>query len=270
MNPADNFANDAVKAVVIGIVEGLTEFIPVSSTGHLILVSDNLAFAPHLARTFEIFIQLGAILALILFYRAELKRWAETMRPGGEGSRVGLNLILGFLPVAVIGLLVHDRIEAWLMYPRPVAVALIVGALAIEIVERRAHDPTVKTVTGISARQALAVGFFQCLALWPGFSRSAATILGGLLVGFTVPVAVEFSFLLSIPTLGAATLYSLLKSLSDLNSDDFALLSIGFVVAFVSAIPVLSGFLRYIKTHSLRPFVIYRILLGVLVLTMKT
>lgn len=257
-----------MKAILLGIVEGLTEFIPVSSTGHLILCGQWLSFDERLSKTFDIFIQLGAVLALILFFRRDLMAWARSMGAEGAGRRVLVNLILGFLPAAVIGFLFDDMIEAVLMKPRPVAFALIVGAIALHLVESRFRGGKTATLPEMRPGQALAIGFFQCLALWPGFSRSAATILGGMVVGLSVPAAVEFSFLLSIPTLGAATLYSLLKVAKTLQPSDWYLLNVGLWTAFVVSLPVLAGFLKFVQTRSMLPFVVYRLILGVLVLTL--
>lgn len=257
-----------LKAVLLGVVEGLTEFIPVSSTGHLILCGKWLSFDERLAKTFDIFIQLGAVLALLLFFRRDLLLWARSMGSGGAGRKVGINLVVAFLPAAVIGFLFDDMIEELLMSPRPVALALIVGAVALHWGEVRFQGGKTSALVDMTPRQALAVGFCQCLALWPGFSRSAATILGGMMVGLTVPAAVEFSFLLSIPTLGAATLYSLLKVAGQLQASDWYLLNVGLWTAFLVSLPVLAGFLRFVQTRSMRPFVLYRLALGLLVLTL--
>jgi undecaprenyl-diphosphatase len=257
---------DLAKALVLGVVEGVTEFLPVSSTGHMILVGSWLSFPEPLAKTFEIFIQLGAILAVVIYFRARLAGLARTLGQGPIASHPATAVLVAFLPAAVFGLLAHHAIEQHLMRPAVVAVALIAGAVAIEAIERTFRTPTTRALEGVSLRQALLVGAAQCVAMVPGVSRSAATIMGGLVAGLALPVAAEFSFLLAIPTMAAASLYSLLKAWRTLHGADFGLLAAGFVTAFFSAWLVVAAFMGYIRAHSFRVFSVYRVLLGILVL----
>lgn len=254
------------KTVAMGVVEGLTEFLPISSTGHMILVGDWIGFPKELEKTFDVFIQLGAILAVVVFFRERIGRWLASFRPEKALDHPISMVLVAFLPAAAVGFLTHKWIQANLMSPRNVAIALIAGGIAIELIERRATKPSISTVEEVGLRQAVAIGLFQCLALFPGVSRSAATIMGGLLCGLSLPAAAEFSFFLAIPTMCAASGYSLLKVARTLSADHAMQLGIGFVVAFVVALMVVAAFMRYIQTNSFRPFVIYRIVLGALVL----
>ena len=254
-------------AIVLGIVEGLTEFLPVSSTGHLILVGHWMGFTGDLAGTFEVVIQLGAILAVVVEARAMLLR--HLRRLGTPGSRsFFLNLVVAFLPAAVLGVMCHDAIKTQLFNPRNVAWALIVGAVAIFIVERWHPRMRTQTVEAIGMRQALGIGVAQCAALFPGFSRAAATILGGLLAGLDRPTAAQFSFLLAIPTLAGAAVLDLAKSYDTLTGPDLGWMGVGFVVAFFSAWAAVRWFIRFVSHHSLAWFGAYRLLVGILVLVL--
>jgi len=255
-----------VVSIVLGIVEGLTEFLPISSTGHLILVSELLGFKGKRAEAFEVFIQLGAILAVVWEFRVRLLRVATGVLGGGESRAFGMKILLAFLPAAVVGGLIHDFISDRLFGPLPVAAALITGAILIFVVER--FHPPMRThhADDISWRQALLIGVAQCFAMWPGFSRSAATILGGLTVGLDRRAAVEFSFFLAIPTMFAATTYSLVKNWTHLESGDVLWLSISFVISFVVAWASIRWFLHFVSSHSFKLFAWYRLALGALVL----
>lgn len=253
------------KTVVLGVVEGVTEFLPVSSTGHLIVVGDLLRFSGSTAATFEIFIQLGAVLAVVWHYRTRL--FSVAARLGApEGREFVLPLLVAFLPAAVIGLLIHDWIKAVLFSPLVVAVALVVGGILILVIERVHPVDRVTDAARMPLRTALGIGVAQVLSLIPGTSRSATTILGGYLLGCSRQAATEFSFYLAIPVLGAATLYDLYKSRHLLGAGDGVMLAVGTAVAFVTALVVIRAFLKYVSGHDFRVFAWYRIGFGALLL----
>ncbi|SRR6185295_4502651 len=254
------------KAALLGLVEGVTEFIPVSSTGHLIVASHWLGETGEAAKTFDIFIQLGAILAIVWLYRARLSAALLAATSDAGARRFLLNLIIAFLPAAVVGFLAHDWIKARLFTPTVVAVALIVGGLLILLIERLHPRERVHEVGDVPPRTALGVGLAQVLSLIPGTSRSGATIMGGYALGLSRRAATEFSFFLSIPVMFAATLYDLLKSRGALSAADAPAFAVGFAVAFLSAIVVVRAFLRYVSHHSFAAFAWYRIALGALLL----
>lgn len=253
-------------ALLLGLVEGLTEFLPISSTGHLILVSHLVDFTGKRAEVFQIFIQLGAILSVVWEYRQRLGRVVADLPRRPEARGFAANLVLAFLPSAFLGLLVHNMISEHLFTPRTVAAALAVGALLILVVEALPLKVRTHTAENISWRQALLIGFAQCLALWPGFSRSAATILGGLGVGLDRRSAVEFSFFLAIPTMFAATTYDLWKNYEHLEAGDAFWLALSFVLSFLVAWASIRWLLRFVSTHSFRVFAWYRLVLCGLVL----
>ena len=255
-----------VKAAILGIVEGLTEFLPVSSTGHLIIAGDLLDFNDQRAKVFEIAIQLAAILAVVWEYRVKI---AEVLLglPSQPGSRrFALNLVIAFLPSAVLGLLLAGYIKAYLFNPLTVATAFIVGGVLILWAERRDHQVRVYSVDDLTWRDALKVGFAQSLAMIPGTSRSGATIIGGLFFGLERRVATEFSFFLAIPTMFAATFYDVYKHREVLSLDDLPLFLVGGVTSFVSAFLAVRGLLRYISRHDFTLFAWYRIAFGIMVL----
>lgn len=254
------------KGLFLGIVEGITEFIPVSSTGHLILAGDLIGFDDEKAKIFEVFIQLGAILSVVWLYREKLLSVLKGLPARKEDRSLAMNVMVAFLPAAFLGLLAHKAIKAYLFNPLTVAGALIVGGVAILLIEKMDHRSHVREVGGITLKQALGAGFAQCLALFPGVSRSGATIMGGLIIGFDRKVAVEFSFFLAIPTMFAATAYDLLKNLHVLSIADVPLFLTGFVVSFFSALVVIKGFLAYVSKHDFSGFAYYRIAFGLLVL----
>lgn len=254
---------ELLKAAVLGVVEGLTEFVPVSSTGHLIVASRLLDFGDP---TFEIFIQLGAIVALTWDYRATLLRLAtDGVRPG-PAQRFILSVLLAFLPAAVVGLLTHEWIEAHLFRPGTVAVSLIVGGILILLLDRPGRRAGVAQVEHVTLGQAIGIGIGQVLSLIPGVSRAGATILTGLVVGLDRKAATEFSFFLALPTMYAACLFALWKSRHTIDLAAGAALAVGFATAFVSALVVIRGFLRFVQTHTLQPFGWYRIGAGIAVL----
>lgn len=252
--------------VILGIVEGLTEFLPVSSTGHLILVGDWLGFTGDGANTFTIVIQLGAILAVVWEYRKPLLENAVDIRRSPESRRYYRNILIAFLPAAVLGFLFHDAIKEHLFTPRNVALALIVGAVMIYAVEMFRLPMRTKAVEALSPAQSLAVGFAQCAALFPGFSRSAATILGGLVCGLDRPTSARFSFLLAIPTVLGAVVLDLWRSAASIGPDEVFWICVGFVVSFFAAWLAVRWFLRFVSHHSLRVFAAYRLLVGIVVL----
>jgi undecaprenyl-diphosphatase len=255
-----------LKSFLLGVVEGITEFIPVSSTGHLILAGDLLGFSDEKAKVFEVFIQLGAILSVVWLYRDRIISTIRGIPAGGEARSLSVNVMIAFLPAAVMGLLTHNFIKAYLFNPVTVAGALIAGGVAILIIERMVKGADVKDVGGITAKQALGAGFAQCLSLFPGVSRSGATIMGGLLMGFDRRVAVEFSFFLAIPTMFAATGYDLVKSIHMLSLADVPVFLVGFVTSFFSALVVIKAFLGYVSKHDFSGFAYYRIVFGLLIL----
>jgi undecaprenyl-diphosphatase len=251
-------------AVCLGLVEGMTEFLPVSSTGHLILVAHLLAFdrmvGPETAKTFEIFIQLGAILAVVAAYP---RRFAGLLRldnnRGFSGPR-GLGLLaVVSLPGGVLGLLAGKAIKAHLFQPLTVAVGLAVGALWILAVERQLPRTRREGVDALDWKDALGIGLFQCLALWPGMSRSSSTILGGMMLGVERKTATEFSFFAAVPLLSAATLYELYQSRHLLSMDHLLVFAIGFAVSFISAWAAVKFFVRFLSRHTLEPFGWYRL-----------
>jgi undecaprenyl-diphosphatase len=253
-------------AILLGLVEGVSEFLPISSTGHLILAVRLCGLEGARAEVFAIFIQIGAVAAVLVEYRARLVAIARgAARSGAERSFV-TSVLVAFLPAAGLALLTHDWISAHLFGPRTVAAALIAGAVAILAVERWKPDPTIDHASGVGPARAALIGLAQCVALWPGFSRSAATILGGLLCGVERKAATEFSFFLAIPTLGAATVYDLWKQHDALVPGDLLWLLVATAVSFVVAWASIRWLLRFVATHDLRPFAWYRIVLGLLVL----
>jgi len=255
-----------LKALILGLVEGATEFLPVSSTGHLIVVADFLGFRGEVAKTFEIAIQLGAILAVVWHYHARLAGVVVGIGHDPRARRFVANLAIAFLPSALLGFTFSKAIKASLFNPVSVAVAFVVGGVVILLIERRNAPPRVAEVDDITWREALWVGVAQSFALIPGTSRSGATIMGGLLAGLSRRAATEFSFFLAIPTMFAATGYSLYKSRDLLSLSDLPVFAIGFVAAFFSALAVVRFLLHYVARHSFIPFAWYRIVAGLLLL----
>jgi len=255
-----------VKAIVMGVVEGLTEFLPVSSTGHLIITGELLNFLDAERRdVFEIAIQLGAILAVCWVYHQRLWRVASTLHTSGS-QRFVKNLLIAFLPAALLGFVFIKAIKLYLFHPVPVACAFIVGAFLILWAERREHKVTVTSVDEMDWRDALKVGCAQALALIPGTSRSGATIIGGLLFGFSRKAAAEFSFFLAIPTMFVATFYEVFKHRAMFRAEDVDIFLVGFVAAFVSGMFTVRGLLHYIQRHDFTVFAWYRIVFGVFIL----
>jgi len=256
-------------AALLGLVEGLTEYLPVSSTGHLILVTHWLGHTGEGADAFDIVIQLGAILAVVVHYRKLLALHAEGLVKGSPASRrLLLALALGFAPTAVTGLLLRKKIKALLFGPGPVAAALVVGGLVMLAVEWRAARRAARGAEGlehVTPMRGLLIGLGQCVSMWPGSSRSMCTIVAGQLAGLSTATAAEFSFLLGLPTLGAATVYEAIKSRHVLGEVGFTNVAVGLVVSFVVAWAVIAAFLAYLKRRGLAPFAVYRIALGGLI-----
>lgn len=256
-------------AAILGVVEGVTEYLPVSSTGHLILASRLFGLEGEGADAFDVVIQLGAILAVVVHYRRLLaERTAGLLKKERASVQLLVALVLGFVPTAIVGLLLRKQIKALLFGAWPVAAALIAGGIVMIVVERkRAKEGTVGLVglEHVTPYRALVIGLGQCVSMWPGSSRSMCTIVSGQLTGLSTATAAEFSFLLGLPTLGAATLYEGFKSRADLAAIGFVNVGIGLVVSFVVAWAVVAGFLAYLRRRGLMPFGIYRIILGVIV-----
>ncbi len=257
-----------LSSVIMGVVEGVTEFLPISSTGHLIITGDLLDFLDKEKRDiYEIFIQLGAMLAVVWEYRAKIGATLAGAARGGAPRRLLLGLAAAFIPAAILGLLFGKTIKAYLFAPVPVAIAFIVGGVLILCVEKMQHTVRVLDVDDMSLRDSIKVGLLQCLALIPGTSRSGATIIGGLFVGLSRKTATEFSFFLGIPTLGAASLYSLYKVRNALSLDDAGIFAVGFIAAFISAFFAIRALIRFVVNHTFIGFAWYRIAFGILILS---
>ncbi|WP_374479807.1 undecaprenyl-diphosphate phosphatase [Zoogloea sp.] len=255
-----------LKALILGVVEGLTEFLPISSTGHLILAGDLLDFNDDRGKLFEIVIQSGAILAVVWEFRERIISTFAGLGRQREANRLVLNLFIAFLPLAILGLAFGKKIKSVLFAPLPVATAFIVGAFVILWAERRNHRIRIETVDEMRPLDALKMGIAQAFALIPGTSRSGSTIIGGMLFGLSRKAATEFSFFLAIPTLGVATVYELYKERALLSADDISMWIVGFIAAFASAFLCVRWLLRYISSHDFVPFAWYRIAFGIIVL----
>jgi len=256
-----------LKAALLGIVEGATEFLPISSTGHLILAGDLLNFMNHEKRNvFDIAIQLGAILAVVWEYRT---RFVSTFAGIGRdpiANRLFINLSIAFLPLAVLGLAFGSTIKTHLFKPVPVALAFIIGAFIILWAEKRTHTVTIETVDDIRPLDALKLGLAQAVALIPGMSRSGSTIIGGLFFGLSRKAAAEFSFFLAVPTLGIASIYSMYKDRALLSMDDMGAWAMGFIFSFISAMIAVRALIRYVSNHDFTIFAWYRLAFGGIVL----
>jgi undecaprenyl-diphosphatase len=258
-----------LKTIIVGLVEGLTEFLPVSSTGHIILAEELLHFEGPPGKVFEIVIQLGAILAVCLLYRAKIVSTVlGVTRRDPVAFRFASSVIVGFLPAAVVGVVAYKHIKSVLFNPTVVAVSLIVGGIAILLIEKYAQRPRVKSVDDINWKVALFVGACQCLAMIPGVSRSGATIMGARVFRVDRATAAEFSFFLAIPTMLGATVYDLFKNWKTLDWHGSGLIAVGFVVAFLSALAVVRPFVRFISRHGFGVFAWYRIAVGALALAL--
>ena len=255
-----------LKTIIMGLVEGATEFLPISSTGHLIITGDVLGFLTKEKRdVFEIVIQLGAILAVVWQYREKFTHVALSLSET-KSQQFVVNLFIAFLPLAIIGLAFHHQIKALLFNPKSVAIALIVGGFIILWIEKKLPKVTIHEVDDMNWKHALKVGFAQAIALIPGASRAGSTIIGGMLFGLSRTVATEFSFFLAVPVMFAATAYDLYKSRDLLAANDLLIFFIGFVTAFIAALIVIRVLIRYVQNHDFTVFAWYRIIFGGLVL----
>lgn len=246
---------DAIKAIILGVVEGFTEFLPISSTGHLILVNQFLSFDEKFTTLFDIVIQLGAILAVVIYFFKKL--W---------NFDIWVKAIIGVLPAIVLGAIFGGFIEKKLFNPWVVAIALLLGGIIILIVEKKKREPKIKSINNLSLKTAFLIGLAQCLSMIPGTSRSAATIVGAMIFGASRTVATEFSFFLAIPTMFAASAYSLLKYHSALTMQQIFVLLIGFVVSFIVALGVIKFLINYVQKNNFKIFGYYRIVLGILII----
>lgn len=246
-------------AVIIGIVEGLTEFLPVSSTGHMILVGSLLGFEGEKASVFEVFIQLGAILSVLILYRDKFLAMLKPRAINIWGSGLtAMHVMVGIVPVMGIGYLLHKPIKSYLFSPYTVIIGLVLGAVLMLVAEKASKRPVIRDVDHMTIKQAFFVGLFQILSLWPGFSRSGSTIAGGLFLGMSRKAAADFSFIIAVPLMLVACVYDLLKIWDKLSTDDVTMLAVGFVVAFITAYISIVWFLRFLNNSTLASFAYYR------------
>jgi undecaprenyl-diphosphatase len=257
---------EILKAIILGIVEGVTEFLPISSTGHLILVNQFISFDKNFTLLFDIVIQLGAIFAVLVYFRKKLWPFEKDPIKKKETLSIWYKTLIGILPAVFFGALFGSVIEKKLFNPWVVAMALLVGGVIILIIEKRNREGKIISINNLSFKTAFFIGLVQCLSMIPGTSRSAATIIGAMILGASRVVATEFSFFLAIPTMFAATGYSLIKYRSLLNAHQFFILSIGFVVSFFTALAVIKLFINYVQKNNFKIFGYYRILLGIVVI----
>jgi len=264
-----------IKAIIMGIVEGLTEFIPVSSTGHLILTGSIINFKGEFADMFEVVIQLGAILAVVVLYWQKIKdsvidfvTYIFTKGKKGEtGFKFGINVIVGTIPAVILGGIFHDKIKSVLFGAGPVVIGFIVGGILLIIIENkfRKNKHAIKDIDKITPMESLKIGIFQCLAMWPGMSRSASTIMGGWVSGLSTTVAAEYSFFLAIPAMVGSSGLDLIKfDYSKMNATNAIALLVGFVVSFIIALIVMKKFVSYLKKRPMRVFAVYRIGAGII------
>ena len=254
------------KAAILGLLEGATEFLPISSTGHLIIAQDLLHYDSDAAKVFTIAIQLGAILAICWHYRDKIFSVVKGLPSNSDAQRFAANLMIAFIPAMVFGLLFHKLIKEYLFSPLTVAGALIVGGFVILLVERFKPAPRIHSVDDMRWGDAIKIGLAQSVALFPGTSRSGATIMGGMIFGLSRTAATEFSFFLAIPTMTAAVAYDLYKNAGHLHTEDMGMIAVGFVMAFISGLAAVRFLLRYVSSHSFVGFAWYRIVFGSLVL----
>lgn len=260
------------KTIIIAIVEGVTEFLPISSTGHMIIIGHFINFTGDFANFFEVVIQLGAILAIVVLYWRKI---SESLKPENlfnvnkSGFKLWFNMAIAFIPAAIIGLVFKKKIDKYLFNTLTVAIAMIVGGLLLFFIENK-YRKTSKTrdIDDVRPMQSLKIGIFQCLSLWPGMSRSASTIMGGWISGLSTPTAAEFSFFLAIPTMIAASGLDLIKDRPTMTSIEVIALIVGFIVAFLVALLVVDKFINFLKKKPMRVFAVYRILLGIVLLVL--
>lgn len=255
-----------IQAIILGIVEGFTEFLPISSTGHLILVNQFISFTKEFTILFDIIIQLGAILAVLVYFRKKLWPFTKDATKNNETLNIWYKTIVGVLPAIIIGALLASKIEEKLFNPWVVAIALLIGGIIILIVEKRKTTPKITSINNLSFKTAFFIGLVQCLSMIPGTSRSAATIMGAIVFGASRVVAAEFSFFLAIPTMVAASAYSLLKYKSAITTPQLLVLTIGFLVSFVVALAVIKFLINYVQKNNFKIFGYYRIILGIIII----
>jgi undecaprenyl-diphosphatase len=255
-----------IKAIFLGAVEGLTEFIPVSSTAHLLLSSKLIDFSYIKDDVFEIVIQLGAILAVVVLYRQKILAVLLGVFNKKSSQNFILNILVAFLPAAIFGLLFHKIIKLMFFNPISIAIALVIGGIVILVVEKLEIKPKYSQLEDLSIRQSLKIGLFQVTAMIPGVSRSGATIIGGLLLKLDRRTATEFSFFLSIPTIFAASIFDFYKNYNSFDNDKILLIIIGFIAAFLSSLVVIKWFINFVSNHSFKIFAYYRIVLGLVLL----
>lgn len=256
-----------LQAIFLGIIEGLTEFIPVSSTGHLILLVDIIGFKAPPGKTFEIIIQLGAIFAICWLYKHKLFSVVKGLPKNKNDRKFALNICLAFFPAAVIGVMFHGFIKSVLFSPYVVAISLIVGGILILLIEKMHHKFTCDSIDKITPKTALFIGLAQSVAMIPGVSRSGATIMGSLLLGLDRKVATEFSFFLAIPTMLGATVYDVYKNYENLSLDNTSIIAAGFISAFLAALLVVKTLIKFVSTNGFGVFAYYRIVIGTVMLT---
>lgn len=254
--------SDNLIAIIIGIVEGLTEFLPVSSTGHMILVGSLIGFEGEKASVFEVFIQLGAILSVFILYREKFFRMLDVSRLTATNGLSLIHVLAGMVPVMLIGYVLHKPIKTYLFSPYTVIIGLVAGAVLMLVAEKLSARPQTRDVEDMTVKQAFFVGLFQVLALWPGFSRSGSTIAGGLFFGMSRKAAAEFSFIIAVPIMLVACLYDLLKIWDKMSMADFQMFAIGFVTAFVVAYGSIVWFLDFLNRSSLTSFAYYRFIVA--------
>lgn len=259
---------DILIAVILGIVEGITEFLPISSTGHLILVNKLVEFQGSFANMFDIVIQLGAILSVLVYFGDKLNPFSKrkTILQKHAIWNLWKKVIVAVIPALAIGAVLGQFVQEKLFNPVTVALALIIGGIVLILVERLNKNNSINSIDGLSYKTAFCIGLIQCLAMIPGTSRSAATIIGAMLLGTSRSVAAEFSFFLAIPTMVAASVYSLLKASTNLSVSEWQVLGVGFVVSFLVAWMVIAAFMNYIRKKDFKPFGYYRIIVGLAVL----
>ncbi|MBZ4646463.1 MAG: undecaprenyl-diphosphatase [Clostridia bacterium] len=260
--------NQLISAIILGIIEGFTEFLPISSTGHLIIANQWFKLEGQFSNIFNVVIQLGAILSVIIYFRDKLNPFAKNKIAGQKWEIIALwkNTIIGVIPALVLGVIFGDVIEERLFNPLTVSITLFIGGIVLIWIENRKKTSRMNAISDITYKDAFLIGIFQCLAMIPGTSRSAATIIGGMLIGSSRKVAAEFSFFLAIPTMFAASAYSLLKGGTALTAQQWQILLAGFVVSFLVAWGVIAVFMNYIRKKDFKLFGYYRIVLGILVM----
>ncbi len=253
-------------AIILGIVEGFTEFLPISSTGHLILVNQFITFSKQFTLLFDIVIQLGAILAVVVYFWKRLWPFTKDQIKNKEIWNIWFKTIVGVLPAIILGALFASKIEDKLFNPWTVAIALLLGGIIILIIEKTSRQPKINSINNLSYKTAFFVGLIQCISMIPGTSRSASTIIGAMLLGASRVVATEFSFFLAIPTMIAASVWSLYKYRALLNFSQIYILSIGFIVSFIVALVVIRFFIKYVQKNNFKIFGYYRIILGIIII----